>query len=72
MVPGPSLPTPSVPTKKLSLVKLDTLAGMPYKTQFHLVVPSPGSVVIKSAYSFVPAGAFDHASAGVEPVPSQV
>jgi hypothetical protein len=45
---------------------------MPYSTQFHLVVPSPGSVVINSANSLVPAGAFVQESCGEEPVPSHV
>jgi len=37
-----------------------------------LVDPSPGSVDISNANSRVPVGAFDHDSAIVEPVPSQV
>jgi len=38
---------------------------MPYSTQFHFVVPSPGRAVITSANSRVPAGAFDQDSAMV-------
>ena len=45
---------------------------MPYSTQFHFVVPSPGSVVISTANSRVPVGALDHCSASVEAAPSQV
>ena len=45
---------------------------MRYKTQFHFVVPSPGSVVIKTANSRVPAGVPVQASGTVEPCPSHV
>ena len=48
------------------------MAGIPYSTQFHLVVPSPGNVVMRIANSVVPVGALAHCSASVEAAPSQV
>jgi hypothetical protein len=48
------------------------LAGMPYSTQLYLVTPSTATVVINTANSLVPAGAFAQLSAKVEPGPSQV
>lgn len=68
----PWLPVPTVPTPTVFLDRLDVDAGMPYNTQFHLVVPSPGNVVIIRANSSVPEGAPDQDSAGEDPVPSQV
>ena len=69
---GPSLPTPNVPTPTLSFARLLLAAGMPYSTQLYFVLPSPGRVVINSANSVVPDGAFTHDNAGVDAVPSQV
>src|SRR5689334_21283668 len=63
---------PSVPVRKVSFGRLFRLAGMLYSTQFHLVVPSPGRVVISSAYSFVPAGGLVQARGKVAPDPSHV
>ena len=69
----PWLPIPERPTPVLFLVSLAVDAGIPYSTQLHLVVPSPGSVVIIRAYSRqCPRGGFDQDSAGESPAPSQV
>ena len=68
----PWLPVPKMPTPELFLAMLVVVPGMLYNTQFHFVVPSPGSVVIISANSLVPSGAFDQDNAGEDPVPSQV
>lgn len=61
-----------MPAPELFLLRPDVVAGRPYNTQFHFVVPSPGSVVIISANSFVPTGGFDQDSAGLIPTPSHV
>ena len=68
----PWLPVPAVPTPVLSFARPVADPGMPYITQFHRVEPSTGMVVIMSAYSFVPSGAPDQVSAGVDPAPSQL
>ena len=54
------------------MVRLVALAGILYRTQFHLVLPSPGKVDISSAKPRVPAGVFDQDSAGLDPFPSHV
>ena len=69
---GPRLPTPNMPTPVLFLAKPVVVPGMLYSTQLHLVVLSPGSVVIIIANSLVPEGAFDQDSAVEDPAPSQV
>ena len=68
----PWLPVPVVPTPVLFFARPVADPGMPYSTQFHRVEPSTGIVVIMSAYSFVPSGAPDQESAGVDPAPSQL
>lgn len=61
-----------MPTPVLFSARPDVFAGMPYKTQLHLIVPSLGSVVIISANSLVPDGPFDQDSEGDDPLPSHV
>ena len=61
----PLVVTPSTPTPVVFFTRPDAAAGMWYRTQSHFVVPSPGSVVIISANSTVPAGALAQSIGGL-------